>query len=542
MECGSVVLFTTINSYTEVEVKIKNGNEKIVHRKRKRMTDGIIKREICMELDAKNSAYNIRNKMAVNFVNIKTGVAPFMPTTKQISNLKYRDSIKDCIDKDPIKSLQIMKYTNEYKESIKSIGLDPFYIQYWHPYQETWYDQYSRMEKPKISIDATGGVVHAPLHPDNSRSKHVFLYNVMASPKGSTSRPIGHFLSQNNTSKMIGFLMAEMFGHTFKKPVQVVVDESAALIAACVSTFTTSITTKNYIINCFKALSGHLHKLPECFIRIDVSHYTKNVVNNKCLKSADERVKRLYKCATGLIINCVSPENFIDIVKMVCLLAQSKFLDIANTEEALNKLKQLIAQNGLENENYKKEIEDNSDFSNADSNEIEEIEFDESFSMPFLEEIYNTVEISDDIGKYESIYYNIAFLKHFKKMLMRVPLWSGIMNKFFNEKDCLPPTSAYCESSFKIAKHIIFKNHCLPMRVDKFVENHLNSMEGLLKLTIAENSQQTITMSTVNTSEITSETYAETQDSCKTIGKRSFLYMVYCIACYILNYLFYINY
>lgn len=441
-----------------------------------------------MQLDKKKSTYNIVNEMAVKFANINTGVAPFMPSAKQISNHKYKKSLKQCLNQNPIIALQLMKYSIEYKECIKSIGLDPFFIQYWLPYQQHWYNQCSKDEVPLLAMDATGGVAHTPSHPNLSNSKQVFLYNVLAKPKNGVSRPIGHFLSQDNTSGMISHLLSGMFSQSFKKPQQIVVDDSAALLAACVTTFTTSNTTKNYIKYCFDVLNGELEKLPECFIRLDVSHFAKHVVNASCLKNAETRARKFYKCCIGLLINCYCPESFVLVVRLISTVCQSPFIDVGTVNEDLKELKERIEKNGNNQEfdiaeNEKDVFQSSSD----DADEINAFDFE---TVMFLEKIFDDVNISKTEGNYESIYFNLEFFKYFKKLLNRAPLWSGLMNKYFQQHDRNPPTSAFCESFFRTTKHIIFPNESLPMRVDKFVEGHLNSIKGLLKLTLDENVQK----------------------------------------------------
>lgn len=37
------------------------------------------------------------------------------------------------------------------------------------PYQQHWYDQCFKVEVPQLSIDATGGIVHTPSHPDSQK-------------------------------------------------------------------------------------------------------------------------------------------------------------------------------------------------------------------------------------------------------------------------------------------------------------------------------------------------------------------------------------
>lgn len=228
-ECNAIVQVTTEQNYKKLIFFITKGEDNIVHSKRRKLT-GETKAEVRKRLATHESAYVIKSSMDKMFIEIGNSTAVFVPSKKQITQLKYKDNLDNCYDLNPIKALQIMKYTHEYKDCIHFIGADPFYVIYWHPYQVRWYQQYCRTETPTITIDATGSVVYSPKHADNSESKHTFLYNIMAISNNGTSKPIAHMLTQNNTSNFISFMLTEMFKKIFKMPVQVVSDNSAALL------------------------------------------------------------------------------------------------------------------------------------------------------------------------------------------------------------------------------------------------------------------------------------------------------------------------
>lgn len=454
---------------------------------------GITQKEVSTELERNEGPFNIINKMS-KYVNIDKGVPSFFPTSKAISNLKYRTNMKMCMDSNPIVALHKMKFSPEYSDSIKSIGLSPFHVLYWHKYQQMWYKQYSNSESPCLNMDATGGVIIAPQNIDGSPSKATFLYNIVAVPQGKISKPIGHFISQKHNSNMIAFMLNEMFQYSFKKPSKIVVDDSAALLAASVIVFTTCSTMASYLKKCFAILNDEDTTYPECQIRLDVSHYVKHVMHTPALKTSDTRVKRFYKCCIGLIVNCTSKNELSDIIRHIATVSQNEYLgsDSMNRvlpgENSLLWLKKMILTNesslnslvagDVESEDADKEGDD------TEENEITEKE-GEMPNAPWLDNIFNSIEISNTKTIHENMYQNITFFNHFKKIIKRVPLWSGVMNNYFQVKDGMPATSAHCESSFNIIKNIIFKNENLPIRADRFVQKHLDAMEGSLRLALA---------------------------------------------------------
>lgn len=498
-ECDANVRVSTEQDYKKLNFFITKGKDNVVHNKRRKLT-GETKAEVRKRLETHESAYVIKSSMAKTYTEIGKCAPVFLPSEKQITQLKYKDNLDNCYDINPIKSLQIMKYAHEYKDCIHFIGADPFYVIYWHPYQVRWYQQYCRNETPIITLDATGSVVYSPKHADNSKTKHTFLYNIMAISNLGTSKPIGHMLTQDNTSNFIAFMLSEMFKKIFKMPKQIVSDNSPALLAASVKVFTTCYTLKNYIDKCFQILienEGYL----ECYIRLDVSHFVKNVVASKCFNDTDSRVKFFFKCCIGAIVNSSCFDKVKQIVKHVATLASNKYFGEYNgkmlpAEYALLELNKIIAVNGEEqqekNDNKDEEDEQDEPENYPNDHDDSDIKCTEFSKISWVLDIFKNISIASkfDNNSRPNLYYNPKFLAYFKKLLETVPLWSSIMNFYFNEKNCMPPTSASCESSFKNTKHLIFKNHSLPIRPDRFVEIHLNSLEGILVSAVSDQTER----------------------------------------------------
>lgn len=73
-ECHARVSVTTINNSKEIELRIKLGTKNVLHNKKKRFVDGNLMDVVNVQLDKKQSTYNIVNDMAVEFANINTMV------------------------------------------------------------------------------------------------------------------------------------------------------------------------------------------------------------------------------------------------------------------------------------------------------------------------------------------------------------------------------------------------------------------------------------------------------------------------------------
>ena len=65
------------------------------------------------------------------------------------------------------------------------------------------------------------------------------------------------------------------------KPDEIIVDESSALIDACVKAFTKHETIKEYVTEFYRNLEED-EKSEDCYIRIDTSHFVKIIFKLTC--------------------------------------------------------------------------------------------------------------------------------------------------------------------------------------------------------------------------------------------------------------------
>lgn len=109
-------------------------------------------------------------------------------------------------------------------------------------------------------------------------------------------------ISQRHSANKIGEWF-RLWSQTVPKPKEVFMDESSALILACVQSFTGCQTVEDYCKQCFDVLNGRssIVNLLKCFIRLDISHFIKTIGRSKSLKNIDVRVKNFYMYAIGLL-------------------------------------------------------------------------------------------------------------------------------------------------------------------------------------------------------------------------------------------------
>lgn len=228
--------------------------------------------------------------------DIEPGHLPKLGTLNQI---KYKASLNELKHSDPVTSLKMMM-NDEYKNIITHIGLAPFFVIYCLPLQLEWYKQQFKTEgKMYISLDSSGSAVFAPINSLMSsvteKLGHIFLYTIMAKDKDSSSVPVYQMLSQSHTSNFLSYWLGTWIQNV-KIPSEVVTDDSAALLKSVEKSFTSKANTKVYIEHSFQYLDTNNNNfLPECFVRLDRSHFVKSIHRLPIFKYKDYRVVRLLK-------------------------------------------------------------------------------------------------------------------------------------------------------------------------------------------------------------------------------------------------------
>lgn len=155
-----------------------------------------------------------------------------------------------------------------------------------------------------VSIDATGSVVRPPRKSQkidgSDKLKHVFMYPILAKTD-SKSVSIAQMITQDQSSENIEFFLKKMFKHPIRAPAEFVCDESKAILKALVSSYTDCDGIESYIQKCISSLLTGAPP-PKCQIRLDRSHFVKNVTRK--INHRDHRKRNFFRCVFGYLIIC----------------------------------------------------------------------------------------------------------------------------------------------------------------------------------------------------------------------------------------------
>lgn len=486
-ECHGAVLVKSFSNHSLLKVKLTKGSKEHTFKKKRRLTHK--RKEYFSDKLSSNFPSNVRNDLA-STMPLMDHEPRDLPSQTALKSARFRVLNKSMLDVNCISALRKMKYLPEFEGSIKEIATDPLHVIFWSDYQELWYRRYAVTERTCVSIDATGKIVTssnmlAGLGLDHIRLPHIFLYLIVAKTSKGVSVPVGQFLSANQHCVLLNYFL-ETWKNKFETPKETVVDDSAALLKSCVMSFSSIYTVQEYLKKCYKILNGERDELPLSYIRLDISHFVKNLHRLKIFKSVDSRVKQLYLCCIGIIIKCESFDDVKSLVRHMLILANYPHEgclengELLPTSESRTKVNRLIRTHDL-------------DFileTTNDSSDLE-LDFDECDSVTsWIDEIIsevgvvgNTLDL-DKSNSAENMYYLPKFTEDLRKLCARLLLWSAVMTKHFGSDNVLA-SSSNVESNFNRIKHIIMKDSRLPVRVDTFLQKYLVSINGSTKLALA---------------------------------------------------------
>ncbi|KAJ8875413.1 hypothetical protein PR048_023308 [Dryococelus australis] len=106
--------------------------------------------------------------------------------------------------------------------------------------------------------------------------------------------------------------------------------------------------------------------------------------------------------------------------------------------------------------------------------------------MEWAHQIISEVKgnLADEEGDHDNLHFLPEIVVCIAKLMKFLPLWSAIMVIKFGYGS-LKSSSAPVESIFNDIKHRTFQNVHLPTTVDRFLETHLRSLDGEMKLLTA---------------------------------------------------------
>lgn len=251
----------------------------------------------------------------------------------------------------------VMMKSGEFKNSIHSIGADPFFIFYSSVQQLHVYMAYCRVNgiDVQVSLDATGGIVQKIARPDGTISGHVFLYECVILWENHQFT-VNQMLSEKHDALHIANWLRHWRKLGAPTPKELVTDDGKALIIAGINTFTRYQTITEYANACF------LKKKIPCYIRIDVAHFIHKYAI--LLKNVQSLVKKLFLVAIGQLILSRSEEEAGKILRCILVICQSSTTGFSkgNSTEcsrSIDRIKDMVIHNRHEDidENIEKAIE-----------------------------------------------------------------------------------------------------------------------------------------------------------------------------------------
>lgn len=163
--------------------------------------------------------------------------------------------------------------------------------------------------------------------------------------------------------------------------------------------------------------------LPECFIRIDRSHFVKSIHRN--LRRGDAKMTKLLRDIIGYLISCADRVAFEQIMTNVFTLIRNKFISTKVTG-ALSMLLQLVRTHrmdiniifeGLNEENV------DTDSDTAVDCTVDVISHDSTSSYKWVMNCYNSVVIDEDDDEMPvNVYFAPKCEKYIIHSFVRSPL------------------------------------------------------------------------------------------------------------------------
>lgn len=322
---------------------------------------------------------------------------------------------------------------------------------------------------------------------DQVCSNPILLYQITCHGSGNQiAFPVGQMLSQMHDMEWLTHWLnawkLQVQEQLQKKKFVIdecVIDESAALIGACVAAFTQDKTTAQYIDRCVHVILHKRGELPTCFVRIDRSHFVKNVHKN--IKKGFSNMVRLLRGVMGYLIQCSNRFEFETIMKHVFTLTRNEFIS-PDVTKAKNMLTKLVATH--ESDDQESPVDQCEEVEHIERIDISS--FKKTCSYRWVMDIYNSVNLTTD-KKTENIYHSPSTEKYLIHSFVRCPLWSNIMiHEFESNNSCA--TSSSVENEFKTVKNLLGYHK---RRADLLVKYHLRYLSGQMKLGRAQQNFQT---------------------------------------------------
>jgi hypothetical protein len=465
-----------------VKVTIEGLDPKAHTGEKRRQLRGIRRQRVADSLiDMRKDAITWRRKEAARLKQFGGKNPPMLPTNAVLRKAKEQRLIEayGLQFSNPALNLQKNATQGKYLGCIHHVALLKFNCVYWRPEQlQIYVARCRKNENAQFIIDATGGIAKR----DQSHDPHIFLYQcVLVTNDGSV--PVFQMVSADQRALIVAQFLRLILAANAPIPPIVVTDFGWALLIAVAEIFGRCASLSEYLQKCYNALENKKISLPSTFIRLDVCHLAAMVSRWGCLKG-NSLVGRFFKRCVGQASKITDLEELAYFLESVLVIALSKYI---GCEVADGKLLASETRLRFLNEKIKGESCTDTDENKPVEDELEhepenlESENENVGWKSWADDIYKKAQqLASHDGDTINACYNAEFAAKLKKHLLPyIPLWTAVMVPIFG-RGGVTATSAAVESEFADLKKRDFKGE-LPMRVDRFVLQHLDRIDEKIK-------------------------------------------------------------
>lgn len=414
-DCHVKITATLPHRSDNLLVLIENFDKSLIHDpKIKRRIDLKKKMDLICKLK-QSSAYSVESELADAAMSNNCPMPAHVPSKNALRIIKSRSQCPS--DHNAILAIENLR--NVYPNCIQNSGSNPFFVFYSTDLQKAWYKSEAGRKRLVISIDASGIGVRSP----TSNTKYIFLYVICAHGNFlphiiqiiyftyfiqiiyflgvHKSVPVAQMLSQDHTTTFISFWLTKWVKDN-KKPSEVIVDASNALIGACVQAFTQYRNLNAYLTGCMNALLYDKEQ-PECFIRIDRSHFVRSLLRNKQLAKEDQRTRNMIRGILGYLIQCECIQTVENVLRNTFILTKSPY--VTETVSTSHKfLTDLVAKHDFIH--FHKETEKNEDDVQKEE-VIDNSTYKHTSIYKWIVKIYDSIVVdvdANDNNEFENLY------------------------------------------------------------------------------------------------------------------------------------------
>lgn len=331
VKCSAVLVVYTENCQSTMKIAVYGYDETIAHSKKRYLTGSDEKKKV-EALLAIESAMVTRYKLANEYIFSENEYAAHLCSKEALRQRRHRLNVGSYRHEIATVAVQMMKNEPAFKHCIADIGLDPQYVIFGVPLQKEFLLETVAHKRIILSIDATGISIKESLFSSESTAlngakyKKSFLY-IISLQTDDVNVPVFQVISQRHSHEFIEYLL-RYFTERYlngRRPDEVIMDESAALILASVGAFTNCSSKKEYINQCYDALFKD-GEPPACYTRLDRAHIVKSIMRSKALNSVGKAKQKFYRRLLGYLMLCENIDVAKNVIENIFILLKNEYI------------------------------------------------------------------------------------------------------------------------------------------------------------------------------------------------------------------------